>query len=90
MNIAAVLLGLLVATLIGAVFHLWKGGSLGRLLLYLLLGWAGFLTGHVLGGVLAWDFASLGGIRFGMGVLVAVAAEFVGHWLSLIQSDEVR
>ena len=37
------LLGFLLASLIGVMFHLWRGGRIGRLVLFLVLSWAGFL-----------------------------------------------
>ena len=46
MTLPAFILGVALSTLIGAAFHFWRGGSLGRLLLYLVLGWVGFWIGH--------------------------------------------
>lgn len=88
MTIPALLFGFLVSTLLGAVFHLWKGGGLGRLLLYLILGWVGFWGGHILGNRLGWTFGSIGPLRFGMAVLVAIATLFAGYWLSLVNKEE--
>lgn len=90
MNIAIIVFGLIIATLMGALFHLWKGGNLGRLLLYLIFAWIGFFAGHMLGGALGWDFASVGGLRLGPALLIGAVALFVGHWLSLIQREEPR
>ena len=46
MTIPALLLGILVSTMMGAALHLVFGGSLGRLVVYVLIGWAGFWGGH--------------------------------------------
>jgi uncharacterized membrane protein YeaQ/YmgE (transglycosylase-associated protein family) len=46
MTIQAVLLGVIAATLAGALFHFWKNGGFGKLLLYLTLSWVGFFAGH--------------------------------------------
>ena len=46
MTLPSIILGAVVATLLGAAFHLWRGGSLGHLLLYLALAWLGFWAGH--------------------------------------------
>lgn len=87
MNLPALLFGLLLSTLYGAVFHLWRGGGLGRLLLYLILGWLGFWTGQVLAGRLGWEFGSLGTLHVGMASLMAVIFLLVGYWLSLIKPE---
>ena len=42
MNISSYLFGWILATLLGAIFHLWRDGGIGSLLLYLLLSWGGF------------------------------------------------
>ena len=90
MTVPAVLFGFLVSTLMGAVFHFWKDGGLGRLLLYLILAWVGFWIGHFLGDTMGWTFGSMGPLRFGMAFLIAVLMIGVGYWLSLINRDERR
>ena len=42
MTVPSIALGLVVALLIGALFHLFLGGGLGRLILYLALSLIGF------------------------------------------------
>lgn len=90
MTLPALLFGVLVSTLMGAAFHLWKGGGLGRLLLYLILGWVGFWIGHVLGNALGWTFGSIGPLRLGMAIVAGLAVLGFGHWLSLVQSEDER
>lgn len=90
MTIPAFLFGFLVSTLLGAGFHLWKDGGLGRLLLYLILAWGGFWAGHWFGEVLGLSFGSIGPLRFGPAVLTALLTIGVGYWLSLISRDERR
>ncbi|BAJ63503.1 MULTISPECIES: hypothetical protein [Anaerolinea] len=87
MTLPALLFGFLVATLMGAAFHLWKNGGLGRLILYLLLAWIGFWTGHIVANALGWHFLSVGPLRFGMAVLSALLFLGVGHWLSLVKNE---
>jgi hypothetical protein len=48
MSLPSILFGVLLSTLYGAAFHLWRGGGLGRLVLYLVLGWIGFWAGQIL------------------------------------------
>jgi hypothetical protein len=88
MTLPALLFGFLVSTLMGAVFHLWKDGGLGRLLLYLVLAWIGFWAGHLLGNRFGLTFASLGPLRLGMALLVGAATVYAGYWLSLIRQEE--
>jgi hypothetical protein len=90
MTLPSVVFGFLVSTFLGAAFHLWKNGGLGRLILYQLLAWGGFWVGHALGNALGWTFGSVGPLRLGMAVLVCLVTLGVGYWLSLIQSDEQR
>ena len=90
MTIPALAFGLLVATLMGAAFHLWKGGGLGRLLLYLILAWIGFVAGHILGNNLGWTFGSIGPLRFGMAILVTIVTLFAGYWLSLVNQEQTK
>lgn len=90
MTIPALLFGFFVSTLLGAAFHLWKGGGIGRLLLYLGLAWVGFWIGHFLGGRLGWTFWSIGPLHFGMAILVGVVTIFVGYWLSLVSQEDAK
>ncbi len=88
MTLPAVLFGILVSTLMGAVFHLWKNGGFGRLLLYLILAWVGFWAGHLLGNRFGLTFGSVGPLRLGMALLVGVGTLLGGHWLSLVRQEE--
>ena len=88
MTLPALLFGFLVSTLMGAVFHLWKDGGLGRLLLYVILAWVGFWGGHILANVLGWTFGSLGPLRLVMAILVGAVTLYAGYWLSLIKREE--
>ena len=88
MTLPSALFGFLVSTLMGAAFHLWKGGNLGRLVLYLILAWIGFWAGHLLGDSMGIDFGSVGPLRLGMAVLSAAVTLGVGYWLSLVRDDE--
>lgn len=90
MTIPALLFGFLVSTLMGAVFHLWKDGGLGRLLLYVVLAWIGFWGGHILANSLGLTFGSIGPLRLGMALLVGAVTIFAGYWLSLVNREEPR
>lgn len=87
MTIPALLFGFLVSTFMGAAFHLWKNGGLGRLLLYLILAWAGFWGGHILSQQLGWTFFSIGPLRFGMAMLGCALLIGIGYWFSLVRPE---
>ncbi len=84
MTLPSLLLGLIISSLIGALFHLWRGGGPGRLLLYLLLAWIGFWGGHIVGAMRSWTFLSLGPLRLGMAAVGSLITLSFGYWLSLL------
>ncbi len=90
MTLPSFFLGMVISTLMGAIFHLWKGGDLKRLILYLLLGWLGFWLGHLAGGFLGWHFLHIGPLNLGTAILVAVGILLLGYWLSLTGEKPIR
>ncbi len=86
MTIQTLLLGFLIATLYGAGFHLFRGGKLWRLGLYLIFAWIGFWGGHFLGGSLGWTFIKVGTLNLGMATLGSIVVLLLGYWLSLGQT----
>jgi hypothetical protein len=88
MTIPALLFGIVISTLYGAAFHLWRGGNSGRLILYLILGWVGFWIGHIAGNLFNWTFGSIGQLRLGMATISSLIFLSVGYWLSLVQVDQ--
>ncbi|MCU0484498.1 MAG: hypothetical protein MUC85_00175 [Anaerolineales bacterium] len=85
MTIPALILGIVLSTLLGAFFHLWRGGSGGRLVLYMILAWAGFWGGHVAADLLGWNFGKLGPLHLAPAILVCLLFLFAGNWLSQVQ-----
>jgi hypothetical protein len=85
MTIPAVLFGIVLSTTYGTAFHFWKGGSLNRLFLYILLAWLGFWIGQFVGASIKWTFASIGPINTGMTTLGSALFLFVGDWLSRVE-----
>jgi uncharacterized membrane protein YeaQ/YmgE (transglycosylase-associated protein family) len=88
MTLPSFLFGMLIATLFGAVFHFWKRGSFGRLLLYILLSWLGFWAGHFIANRLNLSFDSLGPIHLGAAVAGSILFLLVGYWLSLVEVEK--
>jgi hypothetical protein len=87
MTIPSLLLGFIIATLLGTLFHLWRGGGAGRLLLYLLLSWGGFLTGHLVASFFELTFDKLGPLHIGSASFGSILLLFFGNWLSLVEIE---
>jgi uncharacterized membrane protein YeaQ/YmgE (transglycosylase-associated protein family) len=87
MSIPTLFLGLILSTLYGALFHLWRGGSAGRLLLYLLLAWIGFWLGQLIGNLLNLSFDTLGQLHLLFATLGSLIFLVIGYWLSLVQAE---
>ncbi len=88
MSIPTLFLGLVISTLYGALFHLWRGGNAGRLLLYLILAWLGFWLGQFAGNLLNVSFDTLGQLHIVTATLGSIIFLFVGNWLSLVQVEK--
>ncbi len=88
LTLPSFLFGLLISSLYASAFHLWKGGGLGRLVLYILLSWGGFFLGHFIATRMGISLASLGPLRVGAATVGSLLFLFIGHWLSLIQLEE--
>ncbi len=86
-SIPSIFLGLVLSTLYGSLFHLWRGGNAGRLLLYLLLAWIGFWIGQLIGNYLDVSFDKLGQLHLFFSTLASVIFLAVGYWLSLVQVE---
>ncbi len=74
----------ILATLLGAVFHLIVGGDARRLALFLLAGWIGFGLGHTLGVIMDINLFNIGTLRIvaaiaGAVIALLAAAFFTGN-----------
>lgn len=87
MSTATLLLGTVISIFLGAIFHLWRGGKAGRLLLYLILSIAGFWIGQWIANLLQLDFDKLGQLHIAFGILGSLLILFLGYWLSLIDRN---
>ena len=88
MPLPSLFLGIILSTLYGVAFHFWRGGKAGRLMLYIILSWAGFWIGHFLSTYLNWDFGQLGRLHLGFATIISVIFLLVGHWLSQVKVSE--
>ncbi|MBT3188619.1 MAG: hypothetical protein HN736_06950 [Anaerolineae bacterium] len=85
MSIPSILLAFLIASFLGAFYHLWRGGGPKRILFNLLLAWAGFLGGHFLAQWQNWYIYPLGALNLGFALLGAAIFLLVGDWLGKIE-----
>jgi hypothetical protein len=81
MTFPAFVFSFFMATLLGSLLHLWRGGSLGRLMLYLVLSLIGFFGGHFAANALSLRFIRVGPINLGVGILGSMALLALGYWL---------
>jgi hypothetical protein len=85
MTLPAILFGLVVALLAGALFHALRGGDGWRLLLNLGLSTLGFALGQVAGmwcGFILYEFGTL---DLGAGLIGSILILVLGDWLSRIE-----
>jgi hypothetical protein len=88
MTLPSVLFGFLLASLLGSLFHLWKGGKFGRLILYLFLAWIGFWLGHLAGSWLNIGLGRVGPLNLLTALIGCVALLWAGYWISLVKPQE--
>ena len=85
MTLPALIFGIVLSTVYGAAFHFWKGGSLQKLFLYIVLAWLGFWIGNSIGRLIGWSFAVVGTLNTGMATLGSAIFLFVGEWLGRVE-----
>jgi hypothetical protein len=83
MTLPTLVFGGLIATLYGAIFHLVRGGGIGRMIVYIILSWAGFWSGHLLAERLNWDFLNIGTLHLGIATVSSFVIMILGHWVFL-------
>lgn len=76
MTFPALTLAFILATLYGAVFHLFAGGDARRLAMYLLAAWVGFAVGQLLGMVLNLQILTIGTLQLASATAGSFAALF--------------
>ncbi|HJZ13473.1 MAG TPA: hypothetical protein VJ521_15065 [Acidobacteriota bacterium] len=86
MTLPSLLFALLVALLYGALYHLIRGGSFWRLLLYFGLSVLGFAAGHIVGLWRGWMLLPLGSLNFGLSSIGSLVVLVLGDWLGHIEA----
>ena len=90
MTIQGIILGFIIATLIGSLLHLIVGGSLLRLVVFILLSWIGFWMGHIFAYLMQWTFMKFGALQLAGGLLGNFIVLGLGYWLSLVKPDATK
>jgi hypothetical protein len=78
----------LFSVIIGVLFHLWKGGSVFRLILLLLFAIFGFFIGHLIGVKLNLNFFVIGWVQAGSGLVFSILLTWIASWLSNLRIDK--
>jgi hypothetical protein len=86
--IPGIILIIIVALIVGVFFHIWKGGGLFRLILFLTFSLIGFLIGQWIGSALQSTFLLVGWVQLGMGLIFSIVVCVIGIWLSNIKIDK--
>ncbi len=74
MTLPGVILGFLIASACGLMFHVVRGGSLPRLALYVVTAWVAFFAGQLVSAWLGWSLLRLGSLN----LFPALLATLVG------------
>ena len=88
MTFPSVLLGILMAAVLGCAFHFWRGGGFKWLVLYNLLAISGFWLGQLFGSLLNIKLLRLGPINLGVCLIGTLAFLFGGYWLSMASVEK--
>jgi hypothetical protein len=88
MTIPVLLFALLISLLCGALFHILRGGSGWRLLLYFGLSTLGFAVGQWISIARGWHLLMFGALDIGMGVIGSLVFLLLGDWLSRIETKK--
>ena len=81
-------LGFIIATLLGALFHLALGGDVRRLALFLLSSWVGFGVGHLIGVLLSFRLLNIGALHLLPALFGAITLLVFAHILSSRRKDK--
>ncbi len=84
MTLPNILFALVIAMLIGALYHFVRGGGGWRLILFFGLSALGFALGQLVGMWQHWEFIMFGSLNLGMGSVGSLIVLIAGEWLSRI------
>jgi uncharacterized membrane protein YeaQ/YmgE (transglycosylase-associated protein family) len=82
MTLPALLFGLIVALLIGALYHSVRGGGGGRLLAFLIISVVGFALGQTPAFFFEFVLYKFGWLDIGLGIFGSILLLVLSDWLS--------
>ena len=82
MTLPTILFGFVTSILLGSGFHLWRGGPLKQLLLYLVVSIAGFWLAQLIAMLSQITFLPIGALQYGFDVAGSLALLFLALVLS--------
>jgi ABC-type sugar transport system permease subunit len=82
MSLVSVLLGFLISSICAFIFHLIKGGSVGRLVLFLFSAWVSFFTGQLVSNLLDWKLLRFGAINLFPALLATLIGLLAASFLA--------
>jgi hypothetical protein len=83
------LLIIFLSAVVGLGFHLWKGGSIFRMLFLVLFALVGFGIGQWIGVQLNSSFLVIGWVQAGLGTIFSIIFSFVSVWLSKLNLEDI-
>jgi hypothetical protein len=86
MPLPTILFGIVLSTFYGALFHFLRGGDKRKLIIDLVLAWAGFWLGDTLGWYMGWTFAAVGVLNAGMGTVLSAGFLLLGDLVSNLRN----
>lgn len=81
MHLPTLLLGLILSTLYGALFHLIVGGNPLRLLFFIIAAWLGFWGGQWLANALQWSLVDVGELHIDAATFGSICGMLISFWL---------
>lgn len=90
MTLPVLLLGLVIALLVGALYHSLRDGGGWRFLFYLALSTVGGAAGQWLGVMRGWSLYKIGALDIGLGLAGSITILLLGDWLSRIESKDQK
>jgi hypothetical protein len=82
MNVPAFIFGTLLSAACSLLYHLLRGGSLSRLVLYMLAGWISFFLGHFIGEALHWELLRYGSLNLFPALMATALGLFSASFLA--------
>ena len=90
MTIPSLLLGVLIASACGFLFHVIRGGRLPRLFLYLITALGAFFIGHFISELLDWRLMRIGTLNLFPAILATIVGLIVASVLAGPEAERRR